>query len=220
MSALRPTNRPTACIFCNGELGDSRVAERLAARADLLIAADGGAEHLVALGMKPHAIIGDMDSLRCDPWRDDHSIKRITFPTDKDRSDAELAVEWAMEQGCGRALLLAAWGGRLDHALGNGALLIRFAGRLALWHDGTLVQGLRGGQRAHVHATPGTGVSIIPLADETRVRTSGLRYPLNDEPLEHATHGLSNVSTKAGPSVAVTHGLILLCVESDEWPGE
>jgi len=47
----------TACVFCNGELRRLDLAKSLAARADMLIAANAGAEYLHALDLKPHAII-------------------------------------------------------------------------------------------------------------------------------------------------------------------
>lgn len=57
----------TACICCNGEFRVSERTRDLALRADILIAADGGAKHLAALGLMPNAIVGDMDSLERDP---------------------------------------------------------------------------------------------------------------------------------------------------------
>ena len=115
----------TACICCNGELKDIERSKMLAASADLLIAADGGAGYLIAMGLTPHVVIGDMDSVNEEIFSGDESIRRIPFPRDKDRSDAELAVQWALEQDVTRILLLGAQGGRPDHALGNTFLLMR-----------------------------------------------------------------------------------------------
>ena len=55
-----------ACIFCNGPLSNPARAKRIAQECDLLIAADGGAEHLVHMGLTPQVIIGDMDSVDSD----------------------------------------------------------------------------------------------------------------------------------------------------------
>ena len=215
------TSCRTACIFCNGELRGLNLAKSLAAQAELLIAADGGAEYLDALDLKPDAIIGDMDSLRDDPWPDDQDIQRIRLPRDKNQCDGELAVEWAFEQGCHKTLLLGAWGGRLDQALGNCALLMRLPGRLALWDRGVLAQAVTAEQEMVLSVASGTSVSLIPFAEGTRVRTKGLKYVLNDEPIKYATHGISNVATESHPSVAVTKGMILLCVEGGEtWLSE
>ena len=208
----------TACICCNGEIRNMDRAWQIALRADLLIAADGGAAHLVRMNLKPHVIIGDMDSLLEDPWKNDESVQRIPFPANKDRSDAELAVQWAFEQGVSRILLLGAWGGRIDHTLGNSVILLRYPGQVALWDDGVLVQALSEGQGIEFYTKPGAVFSMFPFESSTRVKTTGLKYSLEDEILEHATHGLSNMATGETCSVSVSQGMIILCIEGgDKW---
>ena len=208
------------CICANGELRISEQARAIASQADLLIAADGGARYLEEMGLTPDVIVGDMDSLYPDQLDDDPGISRILFPVDKNRSDTELAVEWALENGARHILLLGAWGGRPDHALGNAALLLRFPGRVALWEDGFTLRGLAGGQREDFKIPGGSVVSLIPFDRDTRVKTEGLEYPLDDENLNFATHGLSNRACGSVSSVTVTSGLLILCVEGrDPWPG-
>ena len=55
-----------ACIFANGQLHDLEGAKRLIQPDDLLVAADGGAEHCRALGIVPDAIVG---AIRVGFWR-------------------------------------------------------------------------------------------------------------------------------------------------------
>jgi len=81
-----------ACIFCNGELRNSARVKRVASNCDLLIAADGGAKHLAGIGLQPRIIIGDMDSIGADILNDKSDIMLIPHSPDKDKSDAELAV--------------------------------------------------------------------------------------------------------------------------------
>ena len=50
-------------IIANGNAPDSETAHQHAAQAELLLAADGGARHALALGLVPHVVIGDIDSL-------------------------------------------------------------------------------------------------------------------------------------------------------------
>ncbi len=206
----------SACICCNGELQEIGRARQLASRAGLLIAADGGARFLAAMDLTPHAIIGDMDSLGQDPWTGDQNIQRVTFPKDKDRSDTELAVEWAFEQGATQVLLLGAWGGRIDHSLGNSALLLQHPGRVALWNNGVLTQAVVAGQCVSFQTSPNALVSLIPFAKNTLVRTTGLEFARNDEPLKYATHGLSNVSISEVCSIMVNRGQVILCVEGQK----
>ena len=55
--------RRLAVIFLDGEYGDPGWHRVLAAEADILLAADGGARFLSGLGVPPHAVVGDFDSL-------------------------------------------------------------------------------------------------------------------------------------------------------------
>lgn len=206
----------TACVCCNGEFRVSEKARDLARRADILIAADGGSRHLAAMGLVPDAIVGDMDSFKEDPWKGQSSLIRILLPADKDRSDAEYSVQWALDQGVSRILLLGAWGGRPDHALANAALLLRYPGLVVLWDDDFALWALEAGQGAELGTTRGSLVSLVPFAKNACVTTGRLKFSLHNEPLEFATHGLSNEAGEDFPSVAVTKGLILLCVKGED----
>jgi len=106
-----------ACIFCNGQLSNPAKVKQIAKDCDLLIAADGGAKYFVDIGLIPQVIIGDMDSVNDDMWKNNRGIEHIRYPEAKDKSDAELAVEYALEHGCKQVILVAATGGRLDHTL-------------------------------------------------------------------------------------------------------
>ena len=56
---------------------------------DLVIAADGGYDNLLSLGITPSVIIGDLDSVRADLPR---GIELIRHKVEKDETDAHLAV--------------------------------------------------------------------------------------------------------------------------------
>src|SRR6476659_7768215 len=93
---------------------------------DLVIAADGGARHALALGRGIDRWVGDGDSIApADLERlaaDGVRIDRA--PVDKDETDAELALLAAIEADAGRITILGALGGtRLDHEIGNVWLL-------------------------------------------------------------------------------------------------
>jgi len=205
-----------ACICCNGEIKDMDRARQLASSVDLLIAADGGIRYLAGMGLKPDVVIGDMDSVSENQLNEVEETGRITFPRDKDRSDTELAVQWAIEQGAERILLLGAWGGRADHTIGNMALLMRFPGVLELWDEGFLVLALTAGQHLTIHTSAGAHVSMFSFDENLRVKTTGLKYNLNNEHLKYATHGLSNAAVSDACSVAVTRGMIILCTQGGE----
>ena len=53
----------SALLICNGEPPSRALARRLVSEVDLIVAADGGADVARRLGIYPHVIIGDLDSI-------------------------------------------------------------------------------------------------------------------------------------------------------------
>lgn len=217
MSSERSKPPRTGCVFCGGELRNADRAEQAAGRADLLIAADGGANHLARLGLKPQVIVGDMDSIAPDLWTGDEQIVRMSHSTDKDRSDAELAVEYALQQGCRQVTLVAALGERLDHALANVALVAEHPGHVTIVDGHATLVAVDGPSKCVLHGPRGTVVSLIPYGPGARgVRTAGLKYSLRDQSLASTTHGLSNELTDGHGCVCVSEGVLLVYVENEE----
>jgi thiamine pyrophosphokinase len=200
-----------AIIFANGSLPDPEPARRLIGPSDLLIAADGGARHILALELAPHVILGDLDSLPSDV--DPSAFNVIRYPRDKNETDLELALGYAIEQGCTQIVVLAALGGRLDQTLGNLSLLTapRFSALDVRLDDG-VEAAFFVREQAEVRGRAGDIVSLIPWgADVSGVCTAGLRWPLDGETLyAHQTRGISNEMLGESATVCIMSGLLLL----------
>lgn len=204
----------TAVIVANGDAvpGDRAIA----AGAELLIAADGGALLCSRWGLLPELVVGDLDSLGVD--RADELARRgarvMAYPADKDESDTEIAVSVALERGAIDIVLLAALGGeRLDHEIANILLVAgpRSRGRLRAVRGDTTVRSLHSRSRLVLDGSPGDIVTLMPLGDAGGVTTEGLRYTLRDEPLRAgAARGLSNVIERAGASIALDAGVLIV----------
>ncbi len=204
----------TAVIVANGDAvpGDRAIA----AGAELLIAADGGALLCSRWGLLPELVVGDLDSLGVD--RADELARRgarvMAYPADKDESDTEIAVSVALERGAHDIALLAALGGeRLDHEIANILLVAgpRSRGRLRAVRGDTTVHSLHSRSRLVLNGSPGDIVTLMPLGDAGGVTTEGLRYTLRDEPLRAgAARGLSNVIERAGASIALDAGVLIV----------
>jgi thiamine pyrophosphokinase len=98
-------------IFCAGGF-DQLIAP--IGEKDCILAADGGLAHVRRLGLQPHGILGDFDSLGYIP----ESAK--VFPVEKDDTDAMLAVRHGLSLGYRRFLLYGSLDGpRLDHTVAN-----------------------------------------------------------------------------------------------------
>jgi thiamine pyrophosphokinase len=206
-----------ACVFCNGRLSNPVKVEQIARACDLLIAADGGAKYFVDLGLTPNVIIGDMDSVDSDRWKNNRGIEHIRYPIEKDKTDAEVAVEYALEHGCEQVILVAATGGRLDHTLGNVALLAGHPGRVALFDGTSTLIAVDKSEKCILHGQVGTRVSLIPYGhSSSKVRTKGLKFALRDECLSSATHGLSNELSQTETCLCVSNGVLLVYIENED----
>jgi len=205
-----------AVIFANGELPAPETVRKLLDAVDLLIAADGGSRHAFALGLKPQIIIGDLDSLAENEQQmaEEQGASILEYPRDKNETDLELALQYAIQQECTSIRIIAALGGRLDQTLGNLALLTNPA---LLSLDIRLDDGLEEAwfirDQATIQGTAGDTVSLLPWGDPAAgVTTTGLKWALEDEKLHpHKTRGISNEMLGEVATVILKSGL-LLCI--------
>jgi thiamine pyrophosphokinase len=167
----------------------------LAAAAEPLLAADGGANHLGRIGLRPASVVGDLDSVTpgIRSWVGE---ERMVHRPDQDRTDLDKALEFALDElGVDRLTVLGATGGRLDHAAGNLGLLGRRAlGDLLCFLDAehriVAVEG-----EAALVAAPGETWSFFSLDSSVRVTLEGVRWPLEGRPLD--LPGMPSVSNEA-----------------------
>lgn len=207
-------------IVCGGYIGDFQYIGRYLADADLIIAADSGAVSLMRMGITPHILAGDFDSL---PGPDlellaASGVETCRFPVEKDMTDSELAVELALEKGCDTVVLLGAVGTRLDHSLSNVYLLkkLRQHGVMGMLADEHNEVYLSDGSIA-VEREEGFKLSLLPLSDRVEgVTTRGLYYPLKDAILEAGSSlGVSNEFTEETATVTISSGLLLVIKSRD-----
>lgn len=205
-----------AVIFAGGTLRPGKAVNDAIASADLILAADIGAATALQYGLTPAIIVGDFDSLATLPLQhlQEQGSQLIRAPFEKDETDTELAVDAAIERGATSITLLGALGGpRFDHTIANVMLLAGYEKLPIRIVDGPAVCWLlRGPGNSSIAGHPGDFLSLIPLtSDATRVRTSGLYYPLHGETLYFGkTRGVSNVLTREQAEVYLEHGLLLI----------
>ncbi len=211
-----------AVIIASGWLNEPEHAKNMISQADLLIAADGGAEHFRALDLWPHILVGDLDSITAPTLAalETAGVEIQRYDPRKDYTDLELALRLAQERGAAEVLVFGAVGSRWDQTLAS--LLLPAADDLR-GMDVRLVDGyqelrlLHGGERLELQGQPGDTVSLIPLsAAALGITTHGLEYPLTDEGLHlGSTRGVSNVLLEALATIGLRQGL-LLCVIQHE----
>ena len=193
-------------IFCAGEF--SGLIQPIAGD-DYIIAADGGYAHVKALGITPHCLLGDFDSLGYVPEGS------LVYPVKKDDTDAMLAVRRGLELGYREFLLYGTLDGpRLDHTVANLQLLHFLASRGAV---GWLV----GNTAAATAVENGTATfpgdaagyfSVFCLGNTARgVTLEGAEYTLNEGVLTpDFPLGASNRFVGKPVRLQVTDGTVLL----------
>lgn len=204
-----------AVIVANAPTFEAAPFRELLARADLLVGADGGANALHAAAVTPHAVIGDLDSLRPEVAAELAAAGAtiVRHPPDKDETDLELALLYAVGRGAARIDVLGALGGRWDQGLSNVALLAMPE------LEGRRVRLLDVGQEAYlargetpIPGAAGETVSLLPVGGPARgITTRGLRYPLADAELRfERSRGVSNMIVEPPARVTVREGLLLV----------
>ena len=140
------------------------------------IAADGGVNHLRALGVDPLAVIGDMDSVALEHqqlWE-----RNLFFPiaeqdsTDFEKSLARLAAPMIFGVGF--------LGGRFDHALAAQTVLVRYPDRKCILLGSEDIVFLAP-PRLSLDLPLETRLSLFPMAP-VKILSEGLYWP---------THGLT-----------------------------
>ena len=193
-------------------------------KARIVVAADSGAEFLLAHGVKVDVLVGDFDS--CDR----RVLKEVTatgcrviqLPVKKDVTDTEAALEFVLAEGYSTAVMTGATGGRrVDHEIANLFLVERFARRgldVVLKAPHSVLCHVSGPGCAGVgeESSPegrATG-SLFPVTGTVGgVRTEGLEYPLFDAVLERgASLGVSNMMLGSEAKVSVSDGFLMIAV--------
>lgn len=199
-----------ALILANGEPPTEKLLHALCSAAQLVVCADGGANAARALGLRPDAIVGDLDSIRPETLA---AFRGIPVHEDHDEfsTDLEKAVRWALGCGCREITIAGALGRRLDHTVGNLGVLPKFhaAARIRIVDEiGELTYVAR---EVRFEAPLGSLVSLVPLNRCEGVVTEGLQYALAGEVLELGLRdGTSNVVVASPVTIHVARGHLLL----------
>lgn len=205
-----------AILFVNGFIADPARVRHWVREGDDLIAADGGAHHALAMGLRPRVIVGDLDSLEPEVVAElaAQGVEIEKYPAAKDKTDLELAIERAIRDGADEIVLLGALGGRLDQSLAN-VLLMAHRDWPATIHlvDATeIATVIHGGEAMTLQATPGSTMSLLPLSAEvTGITYTGMLYPLHNATIAlGSTRGVSNEVLSQPATVRIKTGIALV----------
>lgn len=161
------------CLIGGGAV-DFEAVQDLVARGAILVAADGGADHARALGLRPVAVIGDMDSIS--PETRDQFGDLLHHIPEQDSTDFEKSLRVLDVAGIiGFGFL----GPRADHGLAAMQALARHQGAPVILQSAQDVVFHLPAHREMAFELPrDTRVSLFPFAS-VACAAEGLRWPLD-----------------------------------------
>ena len=194
-----------AVVIANGTLPRESIVRAEIAAADFVLAADGGANALSALGIVPNAVLGDLDSLAVEL---PDGVEILEAP-DQDRTDLDKAVGYLVDEGFEVISILGATGDRLDHTFGALAVVCRYDARLV--DDIGVAVSVRGPSHVTLETRTGCTVSLLPCGKVTGLTTVNLKWNLQDAEFDFAVRdGTSNVAMADTIEVAMQYGLLIV----------
>jgi thiamine pyrophosphokinase len=210
----------SALIIGSGNSIDKNIFKQEKVDADYIICADGGLEKADELNLLPDVIIGDFDSVNPDVLKKymDMNIRTMKFPKEKDYTDMELAIEYALKMGFCNLTLIGASGSRLDHTFANAMLLEKYYERsifITMLDNNNKIQILK--HDMEIRNKKNYFVSIVPIINSLEGLTlQGFKYPLDNVNVEiGSTLCISNQIVSEKGIIRLVKGTALLFTSRD-----
>jgi len=204
-----------ALLFLNGGNLPDKVQEDY----DFKVCCNGGSRNSYKLGIIPDIVIGDLDSL--DDMISDYisNSKIIKYPKEKDKSDAELAIEFLKEQGVTALDIIGCTGKRFDHELMNIFLVSKYSKEVDIKllgnnYNGYFLNEEKSSFKQLINK--GINFSLIPLQKLIIREISGAKYDINNAIIRPGdTLTLSNEGIGKEVKISIEKGRALLVISKE-----
>jgi thiamine pyrophosphokinase len=196
-----------------GEYADLSQLRGWCESANVIVAADGGANRLLEIGVEPHFTVGDFDSISEEAKA--HAGEMVEIE-DQDQSDCDKLLEFVQHRGWPSVTLIGAEGSRIDHMLGILQSAARAQVQVSLAYRVQFGQVFRAPvvRELELHGR----FSLMPIYDCQGVTLCGARWPL--ECAEFSPKTISSLSNEADGTVeiAISVGAAILLYDYDGQP--
>jgi thiamine pyrophosphokinase len=168
----------------------------------------------------PNIILGDLDSSHKEviEFYKKKNVPIKIFPPEKDKTDTQIALEYAIDQGMSQIFIVGALGSRMDHSLAN-VHLLHFALKKGVdaWIINENNRICLIDKQIDLYKKNGEIVSLLPFTSEvTGVNTQGLYYPLKDGIFKIGEpYGVSNQIINTQGSVSIKSGILIVIQASE-----
>jgi thiamine pyrophosphokinase len=205
-------------IVAKGHLSDM-VVSQIRSR-DMIVGVDGAAYWLIQHGITLDVAIGDFDSVTKEQLTriKQQSPSVLQFPTKKDATDLELAIDHAITLHPQEVVILGSDGTRLDHSFVAIQLLEKFVKYkiIAIIRNEKNECVLCNSTCVLTKNDTYRYFSLLPMTDEISVSISGCAYPLTHTTIcRGVSLGISNEIVSEIAEIVVHNGIALIIRSCD-----
>ncbi len=202
---------PAGILFTGGSGPSQGQIAGIIRKGDIICAADSGLEAAIACGIKPEAVVGDMDSLSNLELLGNFSQENIEKSSvDKDVTDTEIGIAWLRRRGCDSIIIIGGGEGRLDHTLALVKILEDSESSDILWFTEREVVCVVEDRLSFIGKPDGI-LSVYPIGrGPWKADSQGLRWELNHVNWADGLMSLSNRMVSSRVRIEVKSGRFLL----------
>ncbi len=188
------------------------------------IGVDRGVYTLLEQKIEPMVAFGDFDSVNEKEWKQiQENVQEVNrYVPEKDETDLELALNWAIDQNPDKITIFGATGGRLDHFMGNIQLLMM----PSLLETDIVVEIIDVQNRLYlaksgehpVEKTPELNyISFVPVTESVEgITLTGFKYPLKNRNISRgSTLCISNELIQSSGTFSFSNGILMVIRSSD-----
>ena len=184
------------------------------------IGVDRGVITLLKAGITPIRAFGDFDSISEAELRWVQSeLKSIEiWRSEKDQTDTDIALDWAISQKPSKVRIFGATGGRVDHLFGNVQLLIKnLELDIEMIDRQNIITAHAPGEYQIENNYTFKYISFIPVSAEVKELTlKGFKYPLTNCHIQlGSTLCISNELIQSYGTFSFSEGILLMIRSKD-----
>ncbi len=150
---------------------------------DTIICADGGANSIKKLGLVPHFIIGDFDSVNEETLEHFNDKSKIINIKRQNDTDVEKCLKFAIKKKFDETILLGVTGDRLDHTICNLGIVIKFFSKIKCCISAEKSFLVPINKQTEFLTILNETISLYAFNDKTKITSKGLKFPLRNSSL-------------------------------------
>lgn len=212
-----------AVILGNGTYGDLNYYKDYIYKynPDIIICADGGLKTALKVGIIPHVLLGDFDSVEKEQYEYiKEKAKIVTYEKRKDFTDVSLCLKYAAENGYNDIVLFGVLGTRFDHSLVN-VYLLKYAfdnfSKARIINEYNEIFLINNYIR--LSGVKNKTISVLPYSDVIDgIYLKGFSYPLyNAVMYKENPYGVSNYADNDTVEIKINSGTALIVITQDNY---